>query len=431
MADGSLDVLIQEARILDASTRMDQVADLLVIDGKISAIEKPGQIPASKARSVIVGKGKWLMPGFIDVHVHLREPGQEQKETIATGTAAAVKGGVTSVACMANTVPVNDNPFITAFIREQAKKTGKCRVFPVGAVSKGLKGEELAEIGGMVSEGAKALSDDGMPVMNSLLMRRAMEYAIAFGVPIISHAEDLNLIDGGEMNEGSVSCCLGLRGNPSAAEEIMVAREIALSRLTGCSVHIAHVSTALAVEHIRRAKQDGVKITAEVAPHHLALTDESVRGYETCFKVAPPLRTSHDNAVLLDALKEGVIDMIATDHAPHGVIDKEVEFAAAANGMIGLQTMASVTLKYVKEGKLPLMRWLEALTSAPAKLLNVPHGALTLGAEADLVLFDPEKSSVFQENEIVSRSKNSPFLNNELKGKVLRTWVGGRTVYEA
>ena len=423
-------ILIQGGRVLDASTRHDAIADLLIENGKITALDKPGQIPASRAKKVIQAKGSWVMPGFIDVHVHLREPGLEYKETIATGTAAAVAGGFTSVACMANTQPVNDNPFITAFIREQARKTGLCRVFPIGAVSKGLQGKELAEIGGMVSEGARAISDDGMPVMNALLMRRAMEYALAFGVPVISHAEDANLSNQGVMNEGHTSCCLGLRGNPSASEEIMVAREIALSRLTGCPLHIAHVSSKLSLEHIRRAKEDGLHVTAEVSPHHLSLTEESLRAYETRFKVAPPLRMMEDVEALKIALKDGLIDMIATDHAPHGLIDKEVELDTAAFGMIGLQTAVAVTLELVHEGRLPLMRWLDSLTVKPAKLLGVPHGSLAIGRDADITVFDAEARIQFSEDRILSRSKNSPFLGRDLRGVVKATLVGGHLAYE-
>jgi dihydroorotase len=304
-------------------------------------------------------------------------------------------------------------------------------VFPIGAVSKRLKGEELAEIGGMVSEGARAISDDGMPVMNSLLMRRAMEYACAFGIPVISHAEDFNLVNRGVMNEGVTSCCLGLRGNPSAAEEIMVAREIALSRLTGCPVHIAHVSAKESIAHIRRAKEEGLLVTAEVSPHHLALTEEVLASFDSRFKVAPPLRQLEDTKALKAALKEGVIDMIATDHAPHGLIDKQVDFDQAKPGMIGLQTAVSVTLESVWNKELSILRWLDALTVKPAKLLGIPQGTLKAGADADLVLFDPETRYTFQDDLVLSKSKNSPFSGRDCRGKALMTWVGGRLAYEA
>jgi dihydroorotase len=305
-----------------------------------------------------------------------------------------------------------------------------CRVFPIGAVSKGLKGEELAEIGGMVTEGVKAISDDGMPVMNSYLMRKAMDYAKAFDVPIISHAEDLNLVAQASMNEGALSNELGIRGNPAAAEEILVAREIALCRLTRARVHIAHVSTAVALEHIRRAKEAGLSITAEVCPHHLTLTEEAVKTYDTCCKMAPPLRTEADVEALKAALKDGTVDLIATDHAPHGLVDKAVEFDQAANGIIGVQTAVPLTFKLVDDGVLSLARWVESLTTAPAKVLGLPLGTLMPGREADVTIFDPGAKWVFSEEQILSKSANSPFLGWELKGKVAATIVGGKVVHE-
>lgn len=426
----SQSVLIRGGRIIDPSQRFDSLADLLIEDGKIAAIEKPGQIPAERAGRVFDAKGAWVLPGLIDVHVHLREPGLEYKETIETGTRAAVAGGFTSVACMANTQPVNDSRYVTSFIREKAKNTAACRVFIVGAVTKGLKGEELAEIGGMVDEGAVALSDDGMPVMNSYVMRKAMDYAKAFGVPIISHAEDWNLVGQGVMNEGPLSNELGLRGNPAAAEEILVAREIALCRLTRSRVHIAHISTAVALDHLRRAKEAGLPVTAEATPHHLSLTEECVRGYDTNFKMAPPLRSEEDVDALRQAVADGLVDMIATDHAPHGVIDKAVEFDQAQNGIIGLQTAVPVTLKLVHDGIVSPSRWVESLTIQPAKLLNAPHGTLRVGQAADVTVLDPEKRWVLTGSEIVSKSQNSPYLNLEMRGRILATVIGGRFAWE-
>lgn len=423
--------LIREGRILDPSRHFDAEGDILVEDGKIAAIDRPRKIPIDRAAQVIQGKGLWVLPGLIDMHVHLREPGLEYKETIHTGTRAAVAGGFSTVACMANTHPVNDTPYVTAFIREKAKAAAVCRVFPVGAVSKGLKGEELAEIGGMVAEGAVAISDDGMPVMNSYLMRKAMDYAKAFGVPIISHAEDWNLVGQGAMNGGALSNELGLRGNPAAAEEILVAREIALARLTRCPVHIAHVSSAIALEHIRRAKDDGLPVTAEASPHHLTLTEDAVRGYDTNFKMAPPLRSESDVIALRKAIIDGVIDVIATDHAPHGLIDKAVEFDQAANGIIGLQTAVPLTLGLVHEGMIPLHRWVETLTSAPAKLLGLPYGTLQVGRPADITLIDPQKKWNFTADQVESKSHNSPFLGWKFKGKVLATWVDGKLAWNA
>jgi dihydroorotase len=422
-------ILIKGGRIIDPSQDRDGPGDLLIEDGKISALDAPGKIPAAKARRVIDAAGAWVLPGLIDIHVHLREPGLEYKETIATGTRAAAAGGFTSVACMANTQPVNDTPYVTAFIRERAKAQAACRVFPVGAVSKGLKGEELAEIGGMVAEGARALSDDGMPVMNSYLMRKAMDYAKAFGVPIISHAEDWNLVGQGVMNESSLCNELGLRGNPAAAEEILVAREIALCRLTRCPVHIAHLSTEVALEHVRRAREAGLPVTAEASPHHLTLTEEAVRGYDTNFKMAPPLRSERDVEALRKALAEGLVTVVATDHAPHGLVDKAVEFDQAANGILGLQTAVPVTLELVHQGIIPLKRWVEALTTGPARLLGLPYGTLRRGQAADVTVLHPEAAWTLTEDRILSKSRNSPFLGHKLRGETLATIVDGAVAY--
>jgi dihydroorotase len=422
-------ILIKNGRVIDPSRNYDAPGELLIENGKISAIDQPGKIPASKAQSVIDAKGAWILPGLIDIHVHLREPGLEYKETIETGTRAAVAGGFTSVACMANTSPVNDTPYVTAFIRERAKATALCRVYPVGAVTKGLKGEELAEIGGMVAEGAFALSDDGMPVMNSYLMRKAMDYAKAFGVPIISHAEDWNLVGQGMMNEGSLSNELGLRGIPAAAEEIMVAREIALCRLTRCPVHIAHLSTEVGLEHVRRAKEAGLPVTAEASPHHLTLDESCLRTYDTRFKMAPPLRGEKDVEALRQAVADGTVDVIATDHAPHGEVDKAVEFDQAANGIIGLQTAIPLTLKLVHDGIVSPMRWVESLTVKPARLLNLPLGTLQPGKDADITLLQANEKWVLTEDRILSKSINTPFLGWEFQGKIMATVVGGKIQY--
>lgn len=419
-------VIIQGGRILDPGQKKDFVGDIWIEDGIIKAIERSGKIPKSKARDLISAKGQWVMPGLIDVHVHLREPGLEYKETIATGTLAAVRGGFTSVACMANTQPVNDSPYVTAYIREKAKATGHCRVFPVGALSKGLKGEELAEIGGMVEEGARAISDDGMPVMNSYLMRKALDYVRAFDVPIISHAEDAHLVGQGAMNEGALSNELGLRGNPAAAEEILVARDIALCKLTKSPVHIAHISTAGAIELVKRAKEAGLPVTAEASPHHLILNEESVRGYDTNYKMAPPLRTQRDVEALQDAVAKGIVEMIATDHAPHGSIDKDVEFDQAANGILGLQTAVPVTLELVHKKIIPLKKWVESLTSHPAQLLRLKdQGALKKGKAADITILHPNHVWSFAREEIASKSLNSPFIGKKFKGKVTATFVDG------
>jgi dihydroorotase len=331
---------------------------------------------------------------------------------------------------MANTQPVNDTPHVTAFIREKAKALASCRVFPIGAVSKGLKGEELAEVGGMVAEGARAISDDGRPVMNSYLMRKAMDYAKAFDVPVISHAEDASLVGQGVMHESELSSELGLRGNPAASEEIMVAREIALCRLTSASVHIAHISTAVALEHLRRAKDAGLPVTAEASPHHLVLNEQALRAYNPNFKMAPPLRSEQDVLALRKAVAEGLVDLIATDHAPHGVIDKAVEFDQAASGIIGLQTAVPLTLELVREGVLPLSRWIEAFTTKPAQLLRLSYGTLRIGEEADVMVLDPEATWYFEEDNVLSKSRNSPFLGWKLRGQVVATIVGGVVRHE-
>jgi dihydroorotase len=423
-------LLIRNGRLVDPAQNQDGPGDLLIEDGRIAALDKPGAIPAKRAARVIDAKGCLVMPGLIDVHVHLREPGMEYKETIETGTRAAAAGGFTSVACMANTHPVNDSPYITALIRERARATAACRVFPVGAVTKGLKGEELAEIGGMVTEGARAISDDGMPVMNSYLMRKAMDYAKAFDVPVISHAEDWNLVGQGVVNESAVSNELGLRGNPAAAEEILVAREIALCRLTRSRVHIAHISTREALEHLRRAKDAGLPITAEATPHHLSLTEEAVRGYDTNYKMAPPLRSEEDVEALRQAVAEGLVDLIATDHAPHGLVDKAVEFDQAANGILGLQTAVPITYELVRGGIVSLGRWVDALTAKPAALLGVPYGTLRVGQAADVTVFDPEARWRLGEDAILSKSRNSPWINAELSGRVRATVIAGEVKWE-
>jgi len=423
-------LLIKGGRVIDPASERESLADVLIDDGKIIAVDDPGKIPESRAARVIDAAGCWVVPGLIDAHVHLREPGFEYKETIESGTAAAVAGGFTSVACMANTSPVNDSPYVTAFIMEKARSTAKCRVFPVGALSKGMRGEELAEIGGMISEGARAISDDGgKPVMNSYLMRKAMDYVRAFDVPVISHAEDAHLVGQGAMNESALSSELGLRGNPDAAEEIMVAREVALCRLTKAKVHIAHITTAVALEHLRRAKDAGLPITAEATPHHLTLNEESIRAYNSNFKMSPPLRSRHDVEALRRAVADGVVDMIATDHAPHGIIDKALEFDLAASGIIGLQTAVALALKLVHDGLMKPMRFVEAFTSKPAKLLGIPYGTLRPGSAADIAVIDPDAGWVFRDDVILSKSGNSPFIGWEFKGRARYTLIDGRVVF--
>jgi dihydroorotase len=429
----TLNLLLTDVRVLNPEQGLDQVSDVWISEGKLKAIE-PAAHPVlrSLAERPIQrsGAGLWLLPGLIDAHVHLREPGFEAKETLATGTQAALAGGFTTVACMANTQPVNDCPAVTEWILEKARTHGQCRVLPIGAVTRGLKGQELADLKGLVQAGVCALSDDGMPVMNSQLMRQAMEQAHALGRPIISHAEDACLQNGSILNEGIASQAWSWPGNPAAGEEILVAREIALCRLTGCSVHIAHISTAVALEHLRRARHEGLPVTAEACPHHLFLTEEDLfrtQGLNTSYKMAPPLRTTRDQEALRKALAEGLVSLIATDHAPHTATDKALPFAQAANGIIGLQTAVPLTLQLVQDGLLSAQRWAESLTLAPARLLGRSDlGRLTLGALADLTVIDPHTPWTFTRENNRSKSENSPFLGTAFPGKVAATFYQGR-----
>lgn len=428
-------MLIKNARLIDPSQKYDGVADILIEKGRIKSIGEPGEFHSQSVTETIDATGLLLTPGFIDVHVHLREPGFEYKETLASGARAAILGGFTSVAVMANTDPVNDQAMITQMILEKGRAANQARVFVIGAVSKGLKGQELSQIGMMAEAGIVALSDDGMPVMNSGLMRRAMEYASMFDLAIISHAEDLALSQGTSMTEGAVSSLLGYTGNPNASEEIMVAREIALARATGARVHIAHLSTKEGVEQVRLAKTQGLRVTAEVTPHHLMMNELTLlNGSHACvhhqmkadYKMAPPLRSVKDQEALIEALNSGVIDIIASDHAPHGCVDKEVEFELAANGILGLQTTTSLMLELVHAKKLSLDRMVDALTAKPAALLKLKDlGTLRPGAYADLNLIDLNLEWTLQPNDLASLSKNTPFLGRKFKGKVVKTMVEG------
>jgi dihydroorotase len=428
-------MLLKNARVIDPASGLDSERDIWIEQGKIRAIDRPGVFDGISVAESHELKGCVIAPGFIDVHVHLREPGFEHKETVHTGALAAVRGGFTSIAPMANTDPVNDNAIVTRFILDRARSANLARVFPIGAVTKGQKGEELAEIGLMAKEGIRALSDDGMPVMNSALMRRAMEYARMFDLPVISHAEDASLSKGAPMTEGAVSSLLGYPGNPNASEEIMVAREIALCRATGARVHLAHLSTREGVALVRRAKEDGLPVTAEVTPHHLMLNEFSLlQGGHACvhhqprtdYKMAPPLRSERDQEALREALRTGVIDLVASDHAPHGCVDKEVEFELAANGILGLQTTVPLLLELVNRGVLSWSRMIESLTVAPARLLGLRDlGRLQGGNPADLVVLDPRAEFTLRREDLVSISENSPFIGRKFQGKVLKTMVGG------
>ena len=414
-------ILLKNGRVIDPAQQRDEIADLGIIDGRIVSPD----LVAGKDAEIFDLRGCWVVPGLIDMHVHLREPGEEYKETIETGCRAAAAGGFTAVACMPNTNPVNDNSTVTRYILEKAA-TCAARVYPVGAISQGSKGEKLAEFGEMKLAGAVAVTDDGRPVVDSRLMRRAMEYASSHDLLVMSHAEELALSRGGCMNEGEISTRLGLRGIPAAAESIMVYREIALAELTGARVHISHVSTAQSLALISDAKARGVKVTAETAPHYFTLTDHAVLGYNTHAKMNPPLRTEQDRQAIRAALLDGTLDAIATDHAPHSVLQKEVEFNMAANGIVGLETSLSLSLALVREGLIGPGRLVELMSLAPARILGVAGGSLPNGAIADVTVIDPEKRYIFVAEKGFSKGRNSPFDGWNLQGKAVYTFLAGR-----
>ncbi len=423
-------LFIINGRVIDPASKKDGKLNVLIEDGRIVDVTASKKFPEDAV--VIDAKGCIVAPGFIDMHVHLRDPGQEYKEDIETGTKAAAAGGFTSVCCMPNTEPVNDCASVTDYIIDRARQVRSTNVFPVGAITKGLKGETLADIGDMAKAGVCAISDDGIPVSNSSIMRRAMEYAMAFDLPVISHCEDIDLVANGVMNEGCVSLELGMKGMPAAAEESMVARDILIAELTGARLHIAHVSTQGSVRIIREAKERGVKVTAEVTPHHLTLTEDAVIDYDPNTKVNPPLRTDSDRRALIKALADGTIDAVATDHAPHNIIDKEAGFEQAHFGVIGLETMLPLMLALVNERKLTLKRLIEALTVAPARILGLHEkGALAKGKDADITIFNPDQSWTIVAQRFASKSQNTPFDGLRVMGKPCYTIVGGKVVYSA
>ena len=425
-------VCIQGGIVIDPS-HVNGRADVLIQNGKIVEVGYPlKQSITQDASTTILDASGWIVaPGLVDLHCHLREPGFEYKETIATGSASAVAGGFTSICCMPNTQPVNDNDAITQFMLTKGQEAGKARVFPIGAITKNSAGEELANIGELVGGGCVAISDDGRPVMNSLVMRRALEYAKAFGIPVVDHCEDLHLTDGGCMNEGVVSTELGMPGIPDASEEVMVARNLALADLTGVHVHLAHLSTARSVELVRHAKTQGLPVSAEVCPHHFSISEEAVRGYQSNAKMNPPLRTDEDILALKQGLVDGTIDVIATDHAPHAVQEKQLEFDSAPFGIVGFETALPLTLQLVQDGILSLEQALDKLTRAPAQLFHLPVGSLSPGSLADVVIFAPEEEWVVDPEQFQSKSRNTPFGGMSVKGKVKMTLVDGRLVYDA
>ena len=422
-------VLLKGARLIDPSSNRDEVGDILLADGRIESIG--GNIAGPDDADVIDCKGMLVSPGLIDVHCHLREPGREDVETIATGARAAAAGGFTAVCAMPNTDPVTDNQAAVGFIIRQAQRVNAARVFPIGAISLGQQGKALAEFGEMVGAGAVAVSDDGKPVVSAQLMRTALEYSRAFGIPVIDHCEEPTLAAGGAMNEGLLSAKLGLKGIPSEAEEIMAIRDILLARRTGGRVHLAHMSTKGSVELIRWGKERGITVTAEVCPHHISLTEDAVGSYNTNAKMNPPLRTQEDVEALREAVKDGTIDLIATDHAPHHYDEKEREFSDAPNGIVGLETALAVSINsLVQPGHITYSTLVDRMSCSPARLFNLPGGSLQRGTAADITIVDPELEWTVDPSMFLSKGRNTPYSGMKLKGRAVCTIVGGSVVFK-
>ena len=422
-------LLFKGGTVVDPSQGINGNYDILIEGERVVKVEK--DIDSVEAETVIDISGLILTPGFIDLHSHLRDPGQEWKEDIESGSNAAVAGGFTSVCCMANTDPVNDNPTVTKYIIEKAKKVGLCDVFPIGAITKGLRGEELAEIGLMVKAGIVAISDDGETPKDSKVLRNAMDYARSLGIPIFTHSEDKTLSAGGHMNEGPLSSLLGIPGMPPEAEDIGTMRDILIAKLTGAHIHVCHVSSKGALQIIESAKREGVKVTCEITPHHFTLTEEAVKEFNTNAKMCPPLRTKDHVEACRVALKTGIADAIATDHAPHTEDEKLVEFCQAPFGIIGFQTVLPLSLNLVREGYLTLSQMVEKLSTNPAKIIRKSSiGTLKSGARANITIFDPDEEFILTKDLIKSKSYNTPFLNKKLKGRVKFTVYNGRIVYK-
>ncbi len=415
--------LLKGGRLLNPAKNQDELLDVLIDGDRIGAV---GRDLAAGDAEVVPCAGRWVAPGFIDLHAHLREPGQEEKETIASGAEAAVAGGFTAVCCMPNTRPPLDSAASIRYVIDRAEAAGFARVYPIGAITHGIEGKSLTNMGQLADEGAVAFSDDGRMVMDALIMRRAMEYSRAIRVPLTLHSIDENLSKNGQMNEGRMSAFLGLGGIPAHAENIAVARDVALAELTGARVHIAHVSTKGAAELIRAAKSKGLAVTGEAAPHHIALTDEKLAGYDTHFKMSPPLRTEEDRKAICEALRDGTLDAIATDHAPHTAIEKDYPFDEAPFGTIGLETAAAVTYTtLVETGILSPLRWVECLSTGPARVFSLPGGAIEVGEPANVVVLDPKRERTVREDLFRSKSRNSCFLGGTYRCWPVMTFVGG------
>ena len=422
-------LVIKNGRVVDPASGLDAQRDVLVEDGLVAAIEPRLEVGDAE---ILDAAGCVVAPGFLDIHVHLREPGIEHAETIETGARAAAAGGFTSICCMPNTIPVNDSPTVTNFIVERARRYAPVNVFPIGAITKDSAGEQLAEIGAMKAAGIVAISDDGQPVMNSQVMRRAMQYAASFGLTVIDHCEDLNLSRGGDINEGARSVRLGLRGIPASSEDVMVARDIILADVTGARFHVAHISTRNSIAMVRHARRLGIAVTCEVTPHHFSLTDEDIRDYDSNYKMKPPLRGHLDAAAAIEGLVDGVIDAIATDHAPHTGNMKMQEFERCPFGVTGLETAIGLALeKLVHPGKISLLRMVELFTTGPARVIGLDRGTLTPGKPGDVTIFSLDREWTFDVNQTESKSKNSPFDGHSFRGGPVATIVAGKTVWRA
>jgi dihydroorotase len=420
-------MVIRNGRVIDPASRRDAVADVLIVDGRVAGVAPDLAAPHAE---IFDAAGMIVAPGFIDMHVHLREPGFEHAETIESGSRAAAAGGFTSVCCMPNTKPVNDSVTVTSYIVERARRNAVVNVFPIGAITKGSKGEELSAIGGMKDAGAVAISDDGLPVMNSQVMRRAMEFARSYGLPIIQHCEDLNLSAGGDMHEGAASVRWGLRGIPAAAEDVMVARDLLLAQLTGARYHVAHVSTRNAVAMVERARRHGLPVSCEATPHHFALSDGDMAAYDSNYKMKPPLRSPGDREAVTAGLAAGTVSAIATDHAPHAGSEKMQEFERCPFGIIGLETALALALEHlVHPGKLTLTRMVELFTTGPESVMRLGRGTLAAGAPGDVTIFATDLSWTYDVNQSYSRSRNSPFDGRTFRGGPVATVVGGKLVW--